>query len=68
MDKGIIRFDDTEIEEHEFHEYKSLILVNYIDINKILVSNFLLVNKILNISLIKKIIKKLDLYAYSFQK
>ena len=27
-----------------------------------------MVNKILNISLVTKIIKKLDLYAYSFQK
>ena len=39
MDKKIIRIDDTEIEEYRFHEYKSLILINNIDINKIVVPN-----------------------------
>ena len=39
MDKKIIKFDDTEIEEYEFHQYKSLISINDIDINKIIVSN-----------------------------
>ena len=43
--------------------------MNDIAINEILVSNkFPLVNKIFNISLLTKIIKKLDLYSYSFQK
>ena len=35
MDKKIIKFDDTEIEKHEFHQYKSPILINH----KIVVSN-----------------------------
>ena len=39
MDKEIIKFDDTEIEEYKFHQNKSLILINDIDINKIVVSN-----------------------------
>ena len=39
MDKKVIRIDDTEIEEYRFHEYKSLILINNIDINKIVVLN-----------------------------
>ena len=59
MDKKIIKFDDTEIEEYEFHQYKSPILINDTDINAIVVSNkffFLLVNKILSISLVTKII------------
>ena len=39
MNKKVIRIDDTEIEEYRFHEYKSLILINNIDINKIVVLN-----------------------------
>ena len=39
MDKEIIKFDGTEIEEYKFHQYKSPILINIIDINKIVVSN-----------------------------
>ena len=39
MNKKIIKFDDTEIEEYEFHQYKSAILINDIDIDEILVSN-----------------------------
>ena len=59
MDKKIIKFDDTEIEEYDFHQYKSPILINDTDINAIVVSNKFsipLVNKILNISLVTKII------------
>ena len=37
MDKMIMKFDDTEIEECEFH--KSPISINNIGINKIVVSN-----------------------------
>ena len=35
MDKKIIKFDDTEAEEYKFHQYKSCISINDIDINKI---------------------------------
>ena len=59
VDKKIIKFDDTKIEEYEFHQYKSPILINDTDINAMVVSNkfsILLVNKILNISLVTKII------------
>ena len=69
MDKNIVKFEETEIEEFKFHQYKSPILINDIDINEIIVSNeFPFDNKILNILLVTKITKKLDLYAYSFQK
>ena len=34
-----MNFDDTETEEYKFHQYKSPILINDIDINKIVVSN-----------------------------
>ena len=39
MDKKIIKLDDTEIERYKFHQYKSPISINDIDINKIVVSN-----------------------------
>ena len=39
MDKKIIKLDDTEIEEYEFHQYKSPILINDIDINEIVATN-----------------------------
>ena len=60
MDKRIIKFDDTEIEEYELHQCKSPILISDLDINEIVVSiSFLLVNKILNISSVTKVRKKL---------
>ena len=39
MDQKIIKFDDTEIEEQEFQQYKSFFSINDLDINKIVVSN-----------------------------
>ena len=45
MDKKITKFDDTEIEEHKFHQYKSPISINNIDINEIVVSNKFLFGK-----------------------
>ena len=39
MDKKITKFDDNEIEEYKFHQNKSPIVRNEIDINKIVVSN-----------------------------
>ena len=35
----MIKFDDIEIDIYKFHRYKSPILIDYIDINKIVVSN-----------------------------
>ena len=69
MDEKIIKFGDTEIEKYKFHQHKNPILINNIDINKIVVSN--------KVSFGKKDFKyfigyndakKIDLYAYSFQK
>ena len=37
MDNKNIKFDDTEIEEYEFHQYRIYISINTIDINKIVV-------------------------------
>ena len=68
MIKKIIKFDNTEIEEYKFHQNKRSILINDIDINRIVVSNKIpLLNKILNISLVTKILK-INLYAYSAHK
>ena len=39
MDKKIIKFDHTEIEEYEFNQYKSPISINHIDINETVLSN-----------------------------
>ena len=68
MDKKFIEFDNTGIEEFEFHQYKSLILLNDIDINKIVVSNKIPFGKEdFNISLVTKILRKLNTYAYSIR-
>ena len=66
----IIKFDSTEMEEYNFHQNRSPILINDVDINKMVVSynNLPLVNKILNISFFTKILRKLDFYVYSFPK
>ena len=38
MCKEIIMFGDTEIEKYKFHRFKNKILLNDIDIDKILIS------------------------------
>ena len=39
MNKNLINIDDTEIEEHKFHQNKSPISINSLNINKIIGSN-----------------------------
>ena len=39
MYKKIINFGNTEVEKHKFHQNKSAIPINNVDINKIVVSN-----------------------------
>ena len=39
MNKKIIKFEDTEIEEYILHQNENSILINNIDINKIILSN-----------------------------
>ena len=34
MDKKLIKFDDTEIEEYEFHQHENPISINNTDIKK----------------------------------
>ena len=45
MDKRIIKFDDTEVKKYKFHQSKGSILINNIDINKIVVYNKLPLGK-----------------------
>ena len=52
MDKKIRKFDDIEIEEYTFHQYKIRISINGIDIKDIVVSNKLP----LNISVVTRMI------------
>ena len=60
-----MKFDDTETEEYKFYRHNSPISIYEIDINEIAVKkqyylvSFLLVNKILNISLVTKMIKEI---------
>ena len=64
MDKKIIKSDDTELKEYKCYQGESPIFL----IKQQYLLNFLLVNKILNISLVTKILKKIDLYVYSVRK
>ena len=65
----IIKFDDAEIEELKFHQYKSSISIKDIDINKIVASNkFPFGKQDFKYFISCKNTKKLGLYAYSFQK
>ena len=69
MDKNFPKFDDAEVEIYKFHQYKSPIQIDNIDINKIVASNKVSLGKrILTILLSIKMLKKIDLYTYSFQK
>ena len=45
IDKKIIKFGDTEIENIKFYQHKSPILINNIDNNEIVVSNKLPLSK-----------------------
>ena len=39
MDKKNIKFGNTEVEKHKFHQNRSPITINNVDIDKIVVSN-----------------------------
>ena len=47
MDKKIIKFDDTKVEKHKFHQHKSPFSIDKIDIDRLVMS--LLVKRILNV-------------------
>ena len=59
MEKIIIKFGDIEVKKERFHQHKRPILLKYMDINEIVVSNkIFLVKEYLNISLATKMLKK----------
>ena len=69
MDKKIIKFHNTKIEGYKFHHYKSPILINATDIDKTVVSNkFLFGKQGFEYFIGYRDNKKLNPYAYSFQK
>ena len=56
MDERITKFDDTEIEKYKFHQRERAILINNIDVNRIVyLIKDLLVKKILNVSLVHSV-------------
>ena len=68
LDKKVIKFDDTEIEKYKFHQNKSPISIDNININKNVVSNEVSFGKKdFKYFVGYKDAKKLDLSAYSFQ-
>ena len=69
MEKTIIKFGDIGIEKQKFQQYKKRISIKNIDINKIVVSNKVCFGrKGFRYFIGYKDAKKLDLYAYFFQK
>ena len=55
MDKEIIIFRDTEIEKYKFHHHKNAILIDDVNIDKILITS-----KVINTLLAIKMMKKLS--------
>ena len=69
LEKIIIKSGDTEIQKQKFYQHKGPISIKNTDINKIVVSNKVFFGKKdLNISLVIKMIKKLDPYIHSSPK
>ena len=67
MNETIIKFGDTA--KHKFHQHKSPVSIENIDVNKIIVSNKVYFGKKdLKYFIGYKDATKLDLYAYFFQK
>ena len=65
----IIKFGDIEIQKQKIHQHKEPISIKNIYTNKIVVSNKVpLAKKDLNILLATKMLKKLGLYVYFYQK
>ena len=60
-----VKFDDIKIPKQKFHQHKRIISVKNIEIDKIVVSSkALFVKKDLNILLVAKMIRKLNLCVY----
>ena len=73
MNRINIKFDEPDFEEYVFRQYKSLISINSIDVNEIVVSNKFHFGKqgfkyFIGYKYFRLVTKKLDLYPYFFQK
>ena len=69
MEKTVIKFDDIEIEKQKFYQYNRSISIKNVDIDEIAVSNKVSFGKKSSKYFIGyKDTKKLDDYAYFFQK
>ena len=69
IDKAVIKSGDIEIKKHKFHQHKSPISIENIDINEIVVSNKVTFRKKgFRYFIVYKDAKKFVLYAYFFQK
>ena len=69
MEKTVIKFDDIKIPKQKFHQHKRPISIKNVDIDKIVVSSkVLLLKKDLNTVLATKMLKKLSLHVYFYQK
>ena len=57
------------MEKHKLHQHKSSVSINKIDLNKIVACNEVYFSKKdFKYFLVIKMVKKLDLYVYCFQK
>ena len=69
MNKKIIKFGVTDIEKQISPTQKPYFDNKKIDINKMVVSNkFFLIKKVLNVLLVTKVVKKLEICLYCFPK
>ena len=67
--KMIIKFGDVKIQKQKFHQHKRPFSIKNVDLDKIVVIiESLLVKQNLNSLLSTKMINKLNLYAYFYQK
>ena len=69
MEKTDKKFGDTEIKKHKLHQYERPTSIKNVDISKIVASNKILLGKKgFRYFTEYKDAKKLNLYAYFFQK
>ena len=68
LEKTIIKFGDIKIKIKIFHQYKRPISIDNIDVKQQFLRRSLLTSIDLNVSLATRILKKLELYSYFFQK
>ena len=68
MFKKSMKFDDTETGKYNIHQYKRPILIDNIDVNKIIVSNKIYFGNDFKYFTGYKSAKNLDLHVFSIRK